>query len=82
MSRQSIIPRLASNFIPRLTSNFTRNHLSVESPASFYKNKFYDKASGSALFLIFDQISGSCSYTVKALLSPGGLFIFEVFKGT
>ena len=29
---------------------------------SFHFSKFYDKASGSALFLIFDQISGSCPY--------------------
>ena len=32
--------------------------------ASFSKNTFYDKTSGSALFLIFHKISGSYSYKI------------------
>ena len=50
---------------PQLNNEKTFHvHLLVESSTSFCRNTFYNKASGSALFLIFHQISGSCSSKV------------------
>ena len=49
--------------------------------ASFSKNTFYDKASGSALSLIFDQISGFCSYKITLIKNNAVyLFIFTAMK--
>ena len=44
-------------------------HLSAESFCIVFQKYciFYDKASGSALFLIFDQISGSCFNNIVLL---------------
>ena len=39
-------------------------HLLMESFCIVFQNTFNDKASGLALFLIFHQISGSCSYKI------------------
>ena len=36
----------------------------VESSCIIAQKKFYDSASASALFLIFYQTSGSCSYNI------------------
>ena len=51
------------------------SHFSLDS-VSFSKNTFYDKASGSALFLIFDQVSGSCCYTI--VLIKKGVFDIDL----
>ena len=57
VSRLSILLRLAMK-IPFMPIGWWKTY------ASFSKNTFYDKVSDSAMFLIFHQISGSCSYKI------------------